>query len=192
MVAGPFYPIGGQVKKGSNTVELSINPMRIFAEIEPVYIIGNFSVVPEQEGWSIGAPQESFTLGSWKEQKQPFYSWDMSYSKEYTLDDLTGRYAVKLNKWNGTVAEVYVNGQKAGMIAFDPWQLDVTSYLKEGSNTIDVHVIGSLKNLLGPHYRNPAPGLASPWHWKNVDKPISGKEYQMRDYGLMEDFELIH
>ena len=78
------YPIGGQVKKGSNTVELSINPMRIFAEIEPVYIIGNFSVVPEQEGWSIGAPQESFTLGSWKEQKQPFYSWDMSYSKEYT------------------------------------------------------------------------------------------------------------
>ena len=186
------YPIGGQVKKGSNTVELSINPMRIFAEIEPVYIIGNFSVVPEQEGWSIGAPQESFTLGSWKEQKQPFYSWDMSYSKEYTLDDLTGRYAVKLNKWNGTVAEVYVNGQKAGMIAFDPWQLDVTSYLKEGSNTIDVHVIGSLKNLLGPHYRNPAPGLASPWHWKNVDKPISGKEYQMMDYGLMEDFELIH
>ena len=85
-----------------------------------------------------------------------------------------------------------VNGQKAGMIAFDPWQLDVTSYLKEGSNTIDVHVIGSLKNLLGPHYRNPAPGLASPWHWKNVDKPISGKEYQMMDYGLMEDFELIH
>ena len=186
------YPIGGQVKKGSNTVELSISPMRIFAEIEPVYITGNFSVVPEQEGWSIGAPQESFTLGSWKDQKQPFYSWDMSYSKTYTLDDLTGRYAVKLNKWNGTVAEVYVNGQKAGIIAFDPWQLDVTPYLKEGGNTIDVRVIGSLKNLLGPHYRNPAPGLASPWHWKNVDKPIPGKEYQMMDYGLMEDFELIH
>ena len=88
--------------------------------------------------------------------------------------------------------QVYVNGQKAGTIAFDPWQLDVTSYLKEGCNTIDVHVIGSLKNLLGPHYRNPAPGLASPWHWKNVDKPIPGKEYQMVDYGLMEDFELIH
>ncbi len=186
------YPIGGQVKKGSNTVELSISPMRIFAEIEPVYITGNFSVVPEQEGWSIGAPQESFTLGSWKDQKQPFYSWDMSYSKTYTLDDLTGRYAVKLNKWNGTVAEVYVNGQKAGIIAFAPWQLDVTPYLKEGGNTIDVRVIGSLKNLLGPHYRNPAPGLASPWHWKNVDKPIPGKEYQMMDYGLMEDFELIH
>ena len=186
------YPIGGQVKKGSNTVELSINPMRIFAEIEPVYIIGNFSVVPEQEGWSIGAPQESFTLGSWKEQKQPFYSWEMSYSKEYTLNNLTDRYAIKLNKWNGTIAEVYVNGQKAGTIAFAPWQLDVTSYLKEGSNTIDVHVIGSLKNLLGPHYRNPAPGLASPWHWKNVDKPIPGNEYQMVDYGLMEDFELIH
>ena len=52
------------------------------------------------------------------------------------------------------------------MIAFDPWQLDVTSYLKEGSNTIDVHVIGSLKNLLGPHYRNPAPA----WHLPGIGK----------------------
>lgn len=186
------YPIGGEVKKGSNTVELSIHPMSIFAEIEPVYITGDFSVIPRQEGWSIGAPQEAFALGSWKEQKQPFYSWEMRYSKDYSLNNLTGRYAVQLNKWNGTVAEVYVNGQKAGIIAFDPYRLDVTPYLKEGSNTIDVHVIGSLKNLLGPHYRNPAPGLASPWHWKNVVKPIPGTEYQMMDYGLMEDFELVH
>ena len=186
------YPIGELVKKGNNTVELSISPMSIFAEIEPVYITGNFSVVPEKEGWSISTPQTSFTLGSWKEQQQPFYSWDMSYSKNYTVNNFTGRYAVKLNKWSGTVAEVYVNGQKAGIIAFDPWQLDVTPYLKEGDNNIDVHVIGSLKNLLGPHYKNPAPGLASPWHWKNVDKPIPGNEYQMMDYGLTEDFELIH
>ena len=78
------------------------------------------------------------------------------------------------------------------MIAFDPWQLDVTSYLKEGSNTIDVHVIGSLKNLLGPHYNNPNPGLASPWHWKNIRKQIPGSDYQMLDYGLMEDFDLVY
>ncbi|RHJ84773.1 glycosyl hydrolase [Parabacteroides sp. AM08-6] len=186
------YQIGKEIKKGNNTIELSINPMSIFAEIEPVYIIGNFSVVPEKEGWSISAPVETLTLGSWKKQKQPFYSWDMRYSKEYKVDKITGRYAVKLNKWNGTVSEVYVNGKKAGIIAFNPWKLDITPLLKEGSNQIDVHVIGSLKNLLGPHYRNPAPGLASPWHWKNVDKPIPGNDYQMIDYGLMEDFELVH
>lgn len=186
------YPIDQQVRKGINTVELSISPMRIFAEIEPVYITGNFSVMPEREGWSISAPVEGFTLGSWKEQKQPFYSWDMGYSKTYRIDDTGGAYAVQLNKWNGTVAEVFVNGEKAGIIAFNPYRLDVTPYLKKGDNQVQVRVIGSLKNLLGPHYGNPAPGLASPWHWKNISKPIPGADYQMMDYGLMEEFDLVH
>lgn len=185
------YPIGGNVKQGLNRVELSISPMSIFAEIEPVYILGDFAVVPEKAGWSISAPVESLTLGSWKEQKQPFYSWAVSYSKEYEVDDPSKPHAVQLNRWNGTVAEVYVNGQKAGIIASDPYRLDITSYLKSGKNHVDVQVIGSHKNLLGPHYRNPAPGLASPWHWKYVEKPIPGEEYQMMDYGLMEEFDLV-
>ena len=186
------YSIGKQVKKGSNLVELSIQPMSIFAEIEPVYILGNFSVLPESKGWSINAPTDKFTLGSWKEQQQPFYSWDVKYSKSYTITNLSGSYFVKLGKWSGTVAEVFINGEKAGIIGYDPYQLNVTPFLKEGANQVEVKVIGSLKNLLGPHYRNPAPGLASPWHWKDIKEAIPGAKYQLMDYGLMEDFELIH
>lgn len=186
------YAIGKQVKTGLNTVELSVSPMSIFAEIEPVYVLGDFAVVPEKLGWSISAPVENLTLGSWKEQKQPFYSWGVSYSKDFEVESLSTPYAVQLNDWKGTIAEVYVNDQKAGIIAYDPYRLDVTSYLKEGKNKIDVRVIGSHKNLLGPHYRNPAPGLASPWHWKGIEKPIPGNEYQMMDYGLMTDFDLVH
>jgi hypothetical protein len=184
------YPVGNRVKKGSNTVELSVSPMSIFAEIEPVYITGDFSVVPEQKGWSISAPADRFTPGSWKDQKQPFYSWDFSYSRSYDLTDLSGTYFIQLGKWAGTVAEVYVNGTKAGIIGYDPYRLEVTPFLREGANRMEVRVIGSLKNLLGPHYRNPAPGLASPWHWKNIKEPVAGAEYQLKDYGLMEEFTL--
>lgn len=186
------YAIGDLVKQGKNKVELSVYPMSIFAEIEPVYIIGDFSVIPEKAGWSINAPVTSLTLGSWKEQGQPFYSWGVGYSKEYEVKDLSKPYAVRLNHWNGTVAEVYVNGQKAGIIAFDPYKLDVTSYLKKGKNVIDIHVIGSHKNLLGPHYNDPASGFVSPWHWKNIKEQIPGTAYQMLDYGLMEDFDLVY
>ena len=184
------YSIGNQVKKGVNNVELSINPMSIFAEIEPVYVLGNFSVIPEPKGWSIGAPVSGLGLGSWKEQKQPFYSWDVKYGKTYNITDLSGSYIIKLGEWSGTVAEIYVNGTKAGIIGYNPYRLNITPYLKEGDNNIEVSIIGSLKNLLGPHYRNPRPGLASPGHWKNIKEPIPGSEYQMMDYGLIEDFEL--
>ena len=186
------YAIGKNVKKGVNTIEQSITPMRIFAEIEPVYILGDFAVIPEEKGWSISAPVSEFTLGSWKEQKQPFYSYDFKYSKLYDIKDTSGAYFVELGKWSGTVAEVFVNGTKAGIIGFDPYRLNVTSYLKEGNNQIDVYIIGSHKNLLGPHYKNPAPGLASPGHWKNITTQIPGTDYQMIDYGLMEEFILIN
>jgi hypothetical protein len=184
------YHIGSLVRKGTNVVDVSVQPMSIYAEIEPVYVIGDFSVVPEKHGWSISAPVKSFGLGSWKAQKQPFYPWDFSYSKEYVIDDLTRPYAVRLNKWNGTVAEVYVNGEKAGVIGFDPYQLDVTKFLKEGSNTVEVRVIGSHKNLLGPLY-DTSSGLASPWHWKNGRNDMPGNQYCQFDYGLMEDFDLV-
>lgn len=186
------YPIGDKVKQGLNTVEMSVSPMSIYAEIEPVYVVGDFSVMPEEKGWSVAAPVEELALGSWKEQKQPFYPWEVSYTKEYEIDDTDKPYAVQLNAWNGTVAEVYVNDVKAGIIAFDPYRLDISSLLKQGNNKVEVRVAGSHKNLLGPHYNNPAPGLASPWHWKNIKQQIPGNEYQLCDYGLMEDFDVVN
>jgi len=55
-----------------------------------------------------------------------------------------------------------------------------------------VNVIGSLKNLLGPHHNNPKPGFVSPWIWRNVKSYPSGKEYQILDYGLFEEFKLLN
>lgn len=33
--------------------------------------------------------------------------------------------------------------------------------------------------------------LSSPWHWKNIKQQIPGNEYQMCDYGLMEDYDVV-
>ena len=68
--------------------------------------------------------------------------------KGYKIGDINRPYAVQLNAWKGTVAEVYVNDVKAGIIAFDPYRLGITSLLKQGKNIIEVRVIGSHKNLL--------------------------------------------
>jgi hypothetical protein len=164
--------------------------MKIHAEIEPVYILGNFSVKPASKGWDIEAPAAVYTTGSWKTQGLPFYSWGISYSKEFNIAKPEGKYLIALGKWNGTIAEVTVNGQNATVIAFPPYQSDITALMKPGVNKIEVSVIGSLKNLLGPHHNNPKPGLVSPWIWRNVRSYPSGNDYQILDYGLMDDFIL--
>ncbi|MCX6322012.1 MAG: glycosyl hydrolase, partial [Bacteroidia bacterium] len=141
--------IGMNVKSGDNTITLKTSPMKIHAEVEPVYIVGDFSVKPAVKGWVIEAPASVYTTGSWKNQGLPFYSWGITYSKEFNIEKAEGKWQVGLGNWNGTVAEVSVNGQSATVIAFPPYNTDVTGLIKPGINKIDVKVIGSLKNLLG-------------------------------------------
>jgi hypothetical protein len=185
------FNIGGLVKRGDNILSVKVSPMKINAEIEPVYITGDFSVRPAGKGWTIEAPVKTLTAGSWKEQGMPFYSWGVTYVKEFTIEKPEGRYRIKLNKWNGTIAEVSADGKPAGLIAFPPYECDVTELIKPGVNKIEVRVIGSLKNLMGPHFNNPAPGLVGPGHWRNVKNYPAGKDYQLLDYGLMEGFTLL-
>jgi hypothetical protein len=186
------FQIGRLVRQGDNTLSITASPMKVHAEIEPVYLVGDFSVVPADKGWKISSPVKSLTTGSWKEQGLPFYSWGVTYSKEYDINEPAGHYIVSLPDWNGTVAEVKVNGNPSPPIAFPPFQSDISEQIKPGKNVIEVKVIGSLKNLLGPHFNNPAPGLASPWNWRNVKSYPAGKDYQMIDYGLMQEFRVMN
>ena len=185
------FEIGSLVRKGDNTITLKASPMKVHAEIEPVYILGDFSVQPAEKGWNIERPAKSLTEGSWKEQGMPFYSWGVTYSKDFNIENPEGIYEIGLGKWSGTVAEVSVNGKPADVIAFPPYRIDVTKFIKSGTNKIDIKVIGSLKNLLGPHFNNPAPGLVGPWHFRNVKSYPAGIDYQLIDYGLFEEFILF-
>jgi hypothetical protein len=185
------FRIGNLVKKGDNTVTINVSPMKVNAEIEPIYILGDFSVTPADKGWKIEAPVKRLAAGSWKEQGMPFYSWGVTYSKEFNIETPDGAYLVSLGRWKGTIAEVKANGTPANVIAFPPYLSDVTELIKPGINKIDVTVIGSLKNLLGPHFNNPSPGLVSPWQFRNVKSYPAGKDYQLLDYGMMGDFTLL-
>ncbi|MDR2130414.1 MAG: hypothetical protein LBP56_04505 [Odoribacteraceae bacterium] len=184
------YEVGEHVENGVNVVELGMRPMSIYAEIAPVYILGDFALQSAATGWIIREPVQKLELGSWKTQGQPYYSWDISYSKYYTIEDTSARYTLQLKEWNGTLSEVHVNGDKAGIIAYQPYQFDLSPYLKRGNNKIEVRVIGSLKNLLGPHY-NHERGKAGPNHWNGVHRQDPGSDYNLFDYGLMEDFMVV-
>ena len=184
------FAIGGAVRKGANELSIELSPMKIHAEIEPAYILGNFSVQPAANGFTIHPPVKSFAVGNWKEQGWPFYPGAVSYTKKYDIANLSGNYRVSLGNWIGTVVAITVNGQQAGVIGFEPYVLDVSKFIKQGANTVEVKVVGSNKNLLGPFHNNPAPGLVSPWHFRNVEGYPAGSDYQQLDYGLMDDFWL--
>ncbi|MDP2336499.1 MAG: glycosyl hydrolase [Bacteroidota bacterium] len=188
----PMYAIGQYLKSGKNTLTITSPRMHILAEVMPIYLLGDFLVKPAKQGFEITGGEIS-TLGSWREAGLPFYSQKVAYSQSFSVAKSSGaNYKVKLNNWNGSVAEVWVNNEPAGLIAWQPDELDVTSLLKEGANEITVKVIGSLKNTFGFFYKPNNDWIFGPHSWNDAPEKIpSASEYFLMDYGLMEPFSLV-
>ncbi|MGN6298137.1 MAG: glycosyl hydrolase [Ginsengibacter sp.] len=183
--------IGEYLNPGENTLSLTIDPMSVYAEIEPVYILGDFNLASADKGWKIVSPQP-LQLGSWKDQGLPLYGSGIRYIKKFDLKNPDHQFEIHLDQWRGTVAAIKVNGVPAGIIYSEPNTLNISRHVKKGINEIEVEVIGSLKNLLGPHHNSPQPGMVGPGHWSNIKSYPPGKDYDTYDYGLMTDFELFY
>ena len=188
----PEFAVGQFLKPGKNTLTLKAPRMHVLAEVMPVYFIGDFLVKPAKQGFEIADGNIS-TLGSWREAGLPFYSQKVAYSETFNVTIASGvNYKVKLNKWNGSITEVWVNGQSAGLIAWQPNKLDVTSLLKDGNNEITVKVVGSLKNTFGYFFKEANKWIYGPHEWNYAPEKLpDASGYFLMDYGLMEPFSLV-
>jgi len=185
-------PIGPYVKKGINTITTSVSPMTVHHETMPIYILGDFTVNPAQIGFEIGKPHENpLKLGSWKDQKMPFYSHGVTYTRSFDIKEKMTQYVVELDNWNGTVAAIYINNEEAGIIGWPPYRLNVTEKIKEGENKVEVKVIGSFKNLFGNFYVE-ARGQINPSLMKRApEEQPTPEEFDLFDYGLFGDLRLL-
>ena len=185
--------LANTAKVGWNEVELKASPMTVFHEVEPVYVLGDFALEAIDSGYAI-VPARPVGLGPWNEQGLPFYAEGVAYSQRFEISQPAGRYVVRLPSWYGSVAEVRVGGRSAGYIVSRPWELDVTDRLQPGMNTIEVRVIGTLKNTLGPHHGNPVLGKAWPWAFRQAPAvgPPPGDAYDTVRYGVFEQPVLVN
>jgi hypothetical protein len=185
------FPIGENVQKGLNTLTLKAPKMSVHAELMPVYIVGDFVLNPLNQGFEISTGALS-KLGSWKLMGYPFYSQKVTYSERFTISKSGAQYKVKLNKWNGILAEVFVNEKKAGIIAYPPYELNISQFVNDGNNCISVKVVGSLKNTFGYFYKDNNRWINGPGDWETAPAKAPGIDaYFLMDYGLAEPFSLI-
>lgn len=180
------------VRQGENVITLKAAPFTIYHELEPAYLLGDFSVKPEAKGFAVDVPVPLW-WGRWNEQRHPFYSAGVVYEEKFNVKlRKNSQSYVQLPAWLGSVARVRVNGQPAGHIVSQPWKCDVTPFIKSGTNTIEVEVIGTLKNTLGPHHAGPGLGSAWPSMFQNGPEygPPAGADYTTVGYGLFDLFKL--
>ena len=184
-----IFDIAKFAKTGKNQLTLRRKTMHVLAEIEPVYVLGKFGLTAAEKGWKITAAEDA-KVGPWKENGRPLYGYSARYKKELSLDP-SKKYKIHLNEWRGTAAVVKVDGVEVANISYPPYETVISASDNADLSTIEVIVVGSLKNTLGPFHNDPSPGVVSPWHFRNVKTYNSGSRYQLDEYGLLEDFDLI-
>jgi hypothetical protein len=176
---------------GPNAVTIKASPMSIYHELQPAYVLGGFTLRPAASGFAIG-PDQPLALGPWNEQGHPFYAAGVAYAETFNVAKPQGRYRIVVPDWYGSVARVAVNGKPAGYLVSQPWECDVTDQIQAGKNLIELSVVGTLKNTLGPHHGNPPLGSAWPamFHQGPETGPPPGKDYSNVGYGLFAPFAL--
>jgi hypothetical protein len=81
-----------------------------------------------------------------------FFAGRATLRQAVTLPALGGHAALEIHGLRAAVAHVRVNGQDVGAVAWPPHRVDVTAGLRAGENEIEIELVGTLRNLLGPHH----------------------------------------
>ena len=93
-------------------------------------------------------------------QGYPFFTGTLSLRQTVEVPGPVRRAVLALDGLHAIVADVRVNGQQAGSILIPPHELEVGDLLTTGANEIEVRLVTSLRNLLGPlHF----PGGEDDW-----------------------------
>jgi hypothetical protein len=175
--------IAAAVREGENTIELTTDfrpiPKATFAlaslfevqtgtELENIYLIGDFAVrgrvsprparatcVRYAPEFSLVAENAKHPWGDLSAGDYPFYAGRFTLADTVELKRPTKgqRVYLELPALEAAVAKVRVNGAEAGAIAWAPYEVEITSLVKLGANRVEIELVGTLRNLMGPHHR---------------------------------------
>jgi hypothetical protein len=144
--------VGRAIRRGLNELVITTRgPLYEPGSLKhPPILVGDFSLEKQGDGWIVGAPVRRMKTGSWTEQGYPFYSGTATLAQQILLPS-RGKSAGKLFlelEGVADLAEVIVNGQRMGVMAWEPWHVEITDAVKPGPNRIEVKVTCSMQNLI--------------------------------------------
>ena len=196
--------ISGALAAGANEIILS----GVFArdsEIESIYLIGSFGVTAQRIGEenrhkgqvfdryaarfriatlspTVQATRTSLNLNL-TAQGLPFFAGRARLGQTVRLPAPRGPVMLELHNLRAALAHIWVNGQHTGALAWLPHQIDISAAIQPGDNRIEIVLVGTLRNLLGPHHHKGGDlNSTSPNHFR--DKQRWTDDYILVPFGF--------
>ncbi len=198
----------GRAKAGENLLELkrhyeplskmksaigSLFESRTGCEPESVYLLGDFAVRATTEPVRNGCvrfarhmvlcEEKKTVRGELTREGYPFYAGKITLRQRFYIDEKKNApYFFSLEEMNACLVHVRLNGNELGILHSYPYRINASSALKAGENVLELTLVNTLRNLLGP-YHNPRGEVGN----------LFGQGYKHQDAawvgGAADDFE---
>ena len=189
-----WNPVNGEIhslpyteKDSLISVPLTLQPLEsvfvVFRHTVPtgrkqVYSVDEAQSMPLNNDWQVhflqrGKTETEFTVAfdslydwaSATDERIKYFSGTATYTKNVTIEKTnTQAYILDLGQAM-VMAKVKVNGKYAGGVWTSPYRIDVTDYVKDGENTLEVMVVNNWMNRLIGDARLPEQDRIT---WTNV------------------------
>ena len=180
------------VRLGRNEIVLACDYAETNPGLEIVYILGTFGTLVEGTDVSITTAPSTLCMGDWVPQGLAFYSGSVTYRQTVDRKPARGeRVFVRVPEYRGVALRIRVNGESAGLIAWEPNELDLTPWLTGAPVELAIEVLGHRRNSHGPfHISEKWPNWTGPGEFaRGPDTWVEG--YQLVPCGLLQSPELV-
>ena len=169
------------IKKGKNEL-IILAPLGKRISLENYFILGQFAVKAEGTQSTVYPLDKKIAFGSVVDKGLPFYGAGISYETEISLNKKSD-INVKVQKYEGALVKVKVDGQYRGNIVFTPNELKIEG-LKRGKHKIEFIVELTRINSFGSLHACADLGWKGPIAWYTKDSAWS-YEYQLACNGIL-------
>jgi hypothetical protein len=82
----------------------------------------------------------------------PFFAGRIKLARQVDLPAVPPGLSLEIRGLRAALVNVNVNGQLAGTSAWQPHRVPIAPFARSGRNEIELELVGTLRNLLGPHH----------------------------------------
>ena len=150
------------LKEGENVIELAGKYHELLPGLESMFLLGEFGV--EKNTDTLTELSATFSCGDVCDAGLPNYSGSLTYTRNFRAEK-GKRTFIKVNNWEGTAFGVSVNGSKLIPVGWAPYEVEVTDFIRDGENELEINIFGSRRNSHGPFYLHDgeiSPGWCGP------------------------------
>jgi hypothetical protein len=177
------------LKLGMNELIVSCDYLNRM-ELEDCYVIGDFGVDASR---AIVAEPKQLHFGDWCLQGYYHYSGSMIYHFEVDFELQKDQLALmELGEYSAVTIDIRVNDMPAGHVPWrDAGKLDITPLLVNGSNRVDIEVVGSPRNMFGPFHQARGKAMSTGWESFRTEGVEYTPDYIVHAYGLFEQIKIF-